>query len=465
MLAALGGLAVSAMLNCGNGESEPPGGTPDGGGEPPIDLPGVGFSAAQSAAWEGTGTWPIEISLRAAAIVPITLTIAVSGGTASGADYALAATTATIAAGQRAVSISVPIADDAAAEAPETVQLSLTASGAGVEPLRATHTLTLLDNDARLWPGEATVAVADAASRLGTNLSGLSYQAAAGGQPARLWAVKNGPSLLYRLERSGALWAPSTTDGWTDGKTLRYPAGTGSPDAESVTRAGAGAAIYVATERDNDVGNTSRPGVLRYDPAGAATALNATHEWNLTADLPAVDPNGGFEAITWVPDSLLVARGFRDEKLGKPYAPADYPDHGEGLFLLGLEGNGMVYVYALDHAVAGKFTRLASFASGHASVMALEQDGDRLWAGCDNTCDGELTLFTIDDNPSSATRGRFVLRRRVDRPTGLPNLNDEGIALAPDAECANQRKPFFWTDDAATGGNALRQGSVACGAF
>jgi hypothetical protein len=261
---------------------------------------------------------------------------------------------------------------------------------------------------------------------------------------------------------------PISTDGWAAGKTLRYPGGGGSPDAEGVTRAGAGAAIYVATERDNDVGGASRPGVLRYDPAGAATSLNATHEWDLTADLPAVDPNAGFEAITWIPDALLVARGFRDDKLGKPYAPADYPGHGDGLFALGLEGNGMIYVYALDHrpgASAGAFTRVASFASGHASVMALEQDGARLWAGCDNTCNGELTIFTIDDNPTSATRGRFVLRRRLDRPTGLPNLNDEGIALAPDGECVNSRKPFFWTDDAATGGNALRQGSVACGPF
>lgn len=465
MVAALGGLAISALLNCGHNEDPfPP--RPDaniGPEEPPIDQIGIGFTAAQGVAWEGTGSWQIEVSTTSGPpIAPIAVTVAISGGTASGgSDYMLASATVMLPAGQRAATISIPIVDDAAAEVPETLQLSLTASGAA--PVRATHTLTILDNDARAWPGETTAPVVDAANALGANLSGLTYQAAAGTQPARLWAVKNGPSLLHRLERSGALWAPATTDGWTAGKTLRYPGGGGSPDAEGVTLAGG--ALYVATERDNDMGNTSRLSVLRYDPSGAATSLNATHEWNLTADLPAVDPNAGFEAITWVADKTLVARGFRDEKLGKAYAPADYPGHGDGLFLVGLEGNGMIYVYALDHAVAGGFTRVASFASGHASVMALEQDGDLLWAGCDNTCNGELTLFTIDDNPSSTTRGRFVLRRRVDRPTGLANLNDEGIALAPDSECVNKRKPFFWADDGATGGNALRQGSVACGAF
>lgn len=470
MLAALGGLAVSALLNCNSHDEMPyiPSDPDKGPGDPPIDLIGVGFAVPQSVAWEGTGSWQIEVGTMGSALQgPVTVTVAIVGGTASGgADYTLASSTITIDSGQPSAAFAIPILDDAAVEPAETLQLSITAvSGAGAA--RTTHTLTILDNDARAWPGETTAAVVDGANVLGANLSGLTYQAAAGAQPARLWAVKNGPSLLHRLERSGALWAPSTTDGWTAGKTLRYPGGGGSPDAEGVTLAGADAAsaLYVTTERDNDVGNTSRLSVLRYDPSGAATSINATHEWNLTADLPAVDPNAGFEAITWVSDKTLVARGFRDEKLGKAYAPADYPNHGEGLFLVGLEGNGTIYVYALDHVVAGKFTRLASFASGHASVMALEQDGELLWAGCDNSCNGELTIFTIDDNPSSTTRGRFVLRRRVDRPTGLPNLNDEGIALAPDSACVNKRKPFFWADDGATGGNALRQGSVACGAF
>lgn len=465
--------AALVLAACGGGGGEldpaPGGGGPDGnpGDAPPTVSVGVGFAIAESAAWEGTGGWPIVLTASEPATAAITITVSLAGGTATAADAGLPIVAATLAAGEKTAQLVVPIVDDVLAEAPETLQLAIAVQGGKLAADRASHTLTILDNDARVWPGATTVAVADAANRLGANLSGLTYEAAAGAQPARMWAVKNGPSLLYRLEKTGALWAPSTSDGWSNGKTLRFPGGAGSPDAEGVTRAGAGSALYVAIERDND-GGASRPGVLRYDPSGAATTLDATHAWDLTGDLPTVDANAGFEAITWIPDALLVARGFRDDKLGKPYAPADYPGHGEGLFVLGLEGNGMIYVYALHHrpgATAGAFTRIASFASGHAAVMALEQDGALLWAGCDNTCDGALTIFTIDDNPSSPTRGRFVLRRRLDRPTGLANLNNEGIALAPDAECANKRKPFFWTDDGAEGGNALRQGSVACGAF
>lgn len=466
-LGAVGALLAAALLNCGNGGAPDgaPDARPDSGGGGVSDRIGVGFLTATSTAWESTGTWPIEIAASSPLLSPVTFSIVRSGGTAAPGKAILDAGTITLAAGQKRATALLRLENDTAAQPATTVELTLTiiAGSAELTAPAARHTVTLRDDDARLWPGDSNVAAVDAAGGLGGNLSGLTYQAAGAGKPAYLWAVKNGPSLLYRLEQTGALWAPSPSDGWAAGKTLRYPGGTGSPDAEGVARAGA--FLYVATERDNDVGNTSRLSVLRYDPSGAATTLTATHEWNLTADLPAVDPNAGFEAITWIPDSVLVSRGFLDEKTGKPYAPADYPDHGEGLFAVGLEGNGMIYVYALDHAQAGKFTRLASFASGNPSVMGLEQDGELLWTACDNGCQGAMTLLSIDDNPRSPSHGRFVLRRRVDRPTGMPDLNNEGIALPPDAECAGGRKPFLWSDDAATGGNALRQGSVACGAF
>ena len=137
-------------------------------------------------------------------------------------------------------------------------------------------------------------------------------------------------------------------------RTLVYPDGTGIPDSEDLTAAEAGSpAMYVATERDNAVGATSRLSVLRYDTSASGSTLTATHEWNLTADLPVVGPNLGFEAITWVPDTALVASGFFDPHAGHAYNPADYPNHGTGLFFVGLEANGTIYVYALDHVTGG----------------------------------------------------------------------------------------------------------------
>ena len=44
----------------------------------------------------------------------------------------------------------------------------------------------------------------------------------------------------------------------------------------------------------------------------------------------------------------------------------------------------------------------------------------------------------------------------------MPNLNNEGFAIAPQAECVNGLKPVFYTDDDNTGGHALRTGAINC---
>lgn len=92
------------------------------------------------------------------------------------------------------------------------------------------------------------------------------------------------------------------------------------------------------------------------------------------------------------------------------YNPANYPNHGTGLFFVGLEANGTVYAYALNHATGG-------------------------------------------------------VTRVVDRPAGMANLNNEGFATAPLAECVANYRPSFWADDAQTSGHAVRRGTVTCSAF
>ncbi|WP_204040718.1 lamin tail domain-containing protein [Acrocarpospora phusangensis] len=309
------------------------------------------------------------------------------------------------------------------------------------------------------WPGGAAVATADDAGVFGGNMSGLAYQPSGDAAPGVLWAVKNGPGMLYRLEWNGATWAPATTDGWNAGKTLRYPSGAGDPDAEGVTLTSAGLAggVFVSTERDNGVSGVSRPAILRFDPSGTATTLTATKEWNLTADLPAVGANAGLEAISWIPDSFLTSKGFRDERTGAAYQPADYPGHGDGLFFVGLEGNGSVYAYALDQN-GGAFTRIATIVSGFPGVMDLEfePESKHFWVVCDDTCTGRTATFDID------ATGRFTAGNRYERPASMPNLNNEGFAIAPQQECVDGHKPVFWTDDSNTGGHALRSGTINC---
>lgn len=226
--------------------------------------------------------------------------------------------------------------------------------------------------------------------------------------------------------------------------------------------------LYVSTERDNALSGTSKNSILRFDPSGAGP-LSATHEWNLTANLPVTGPNLGIEAITWVPDSFLVAQNFFDETLNHTYNPSEYANHGTGLFFIGLETGTGIYVYALDHSGSGAFSKIATIATTLSGavpgVMELSWDHDlnELWAMCDNGCIGRSNLLRV--NPSTGT---FGVTFHFDPPSGMPTpgtLNNEGFTIAAASECVSNLKPVYWADDSNTSNHALRAGTLPCTAF
>ncbi len=205
--------------------------------------------------------------------------------------------------------------------------------------------------------------------------------------------------------------------------------------------------------REGDVGCQS---VVRDGAAGAS--LTASMEWSLTADIPPTGANLGLEAITWVPDTYLVSHNFFDEHAQHTYNPAEYANHGTGLLLVGVEGSGTVYAYALDQA-GGGFTKVATIASSFPAIMELQFDRDlnELWAVCDNTCNGQHALLRVD--PAT---GRFGVAFTFNRPAGMPNYNNEGFAIAPATECAADRKPVYWADDGEDLGVSIRSGTIPC---
>ncbi|MFD4669337.1 esterase-like activity of phytase family protein [Lentzea sp. NPDC058450] len=283
---------------------------------------------------------------------------------------------------------------------------------------------------ATAWPGGSATQTADGSNVFGKNLSGLSFES-----DQVVWAVKNGPSTLYRLVPSGSTWKVESK------RSLKFKNGKGDPDAEGVVSTPDG--LFVVTERDNDNGDVSSPMVLKF-----GTGSNAAAEWKLPG-MPSVDPNEGPEGISWIPDSFLTAQGFKDDA-GKLYNPADHPNHGTGLIAVGLEATGGIFLYALQDTGA---KLVAKFASGQKQVMDLEWEKDRLWASCDDNCSGRATTLAI-------VQGRFALKATYDRPAKLPNVNLEGFAIAP--TCVNGKKTVLWSDDDNTKSHALHTGSLNC---
>ena len=315
------------------------------------------------------------------------------------------------------------------------------------------------------WPGDSTVTCATYENALGTNVSGLVYEPASATSPAILWAIQNDPSKLYRLLWDGTAYAPSTGDGWITGKTLRYTDGSGAPDSEGISRTDWGTSeIYVVAERDNDHKQVIRNTILRYDLSGSKGVISATHQWELDGDLPATALNEGLEGIAWIPDDHLVQKAFFDDNRQVRYDPASYPNHSTGMFLVGIKGSGMVYGYILD-LIANTFTRITTFSSGlpHANDLSFDRDAGTLWVQCGDKCNNAMTLLDIDTDPSSPTLGQFVLRATLPGPKALKNENDEGLSMAPEAECSNGQRGIFWSDDSDKDNCPIRMGGVICG--
>lgn len=314
------------------------------------------------------------------------------------------------------------------------------------------------------WPGKNDVKTLDQAAQFKSDLSGLVFEPGQQGAAGVLWAVNNLSSTLFRLIPNGAGFVPDTANGWASGKALRYPGGSGAPDSEGVTFAASVAdGLYVCSEHDGDNASTSRLSVLRYDVSGAGTTLTASREWNVTALLPKAEANAGLEGITWVPDTFLTGKGFVDEAKQHAYAPAEYPDHGTGLFFVGVEESGKIYGLALNHA-DGSAKLVATISTPNDGVMGLEFDRDagNFWFNCDDGCDNQSGILDVDTRPGSTTLGHFVVRRQFQRPSSLPNSNNEGIAIAPNSECSGGFKRFFWTDDADENDFSLRTDLIPC---
>ncbi len=318
---------------------------------------------------------------------------------------------------------------------------------------------------AEAWPGPATVTGVDTSGFFGEDMSGLIYEGTGTDTRGTLWAVNNGTGVLFKLSWDGTKWV-APADEWANGKALRYPDGAGQPDSEGVGFGGATSAdgVYVATERNDVTSGTSRPSILRYDVSAAGASLTATNEWNLTGLIPPVGNNTGPEGVTYVPDSFLTAQGFLDESTGQAYDPADYANHGTGLFFVSVEATAGVYAFALAsdntaHLVATLATGLAV-----AAEVTFEPTTGELWAACDDACGGQIAVFEIAQD--GAFDGKWRITHVYENPVGMADtIANEGFAFADQGLCVNDLKPVWYADDNGTNagdGHALREASIGC---
>lgn len=92
----------------------------------------------------------------------------------------------------------------------------------------------------------------------------------------------------------------------------------------------------------------------------------------------------------------------------------------------------------------------------HVMDVTFDREQQRIWAACDDTCDGQVSVLEIGAD------GHLAVDTGYDRPTGMPDLNNEGFAIAPQSTCTDGFKQVLWSDDGGTGGHSLRAGTLPC---
>lgn len=305
-----------------------------------------------------------------------------------------------------------------------------------------------------VWPGPAEVSIVDAADAFTDtdandegDVSGAVFDP---NDPGILWVAMN-KGRLFKMQLVGGLYEPMA--GWEGGIPVRFTDGGGELDAEGVV-VGPDGAIYLTSERDNGrAKDTSHNVIARFDVSGvtaATTELVATHQWDVNGFV-VTGTNLGLEGITYVSDAFLVESGWEVDGVG--YRAADQPT--PGLFVTAVEGTGALHFFSLPLGGAPVEVKVES--SGFPFSMDVTYDRDRsaLWTLCDDTCGGIYNLLTVVD-------GDFAVAHSYARPSGMDNLNNEGMAIAPASTCTDGLQSVVWTDDGDTGGYSLRAGALPC---
>ncbi|GAA4812006.1 lamin tail domain-containing protein [Nocardioides caeni] len=307
--------------------------------------------------------------------------------------------------------------------------------------------------DTQPWPGASTVATVDEVNGFGDqdgngegDVSGAAFDPS---DPSILWVVQN-KNTLHKMHAVAGTYV--AVDGWEGGKKLLFASGAGKVDSEGVT-VGTDGSVHVTSERDNDNSGVSSNKIERYDVSGvtaATTSLTAVDEWDVN-DFVTTGANLGLEGITYVPDSFLVDAGW--EVGGAPYSAATHPT--PGLFVTAVEGTGNLHFFSLAAGAAPVEVKVEDSGFPFSMDVTYDADRDRLWALCDDSCGGVHNVLDVVD-------GDFVVEASYARPAGMPNLNNEGMAIAPASTCADGVQQVVWTDDGDTDGFSLRAGNLPC---
>ncbi len=307
------------------------------------------------------------------------------------------------------------------------------------------------------WPGPPTIEFLDEFQMFKEDSSGLEYHDGA------LWLVDNGTGTIWKLDLDEQ-GIPSFAEGFENGKIVKFKKDKGvvapGPDAEGLTLDSEGM-LYIASERDNAAKGTNLNVILQVNPDEETNELDAIREWDITdiidqarqdrgVEFYQVKSNMGIEAIEWIPNAVLEGKLF-DQNKNALYNPSDYSSVNDGLFFIGLEDDGFIYVFALSEDEKAVLVTQINTRMGMVMGLNYDELTDELWAQTDNGRMNILARISLN-----ATENVDIIY--YDPPQELDtSKNNEGFAIAPIN--VGGRRPVYWVEDGIKV-NSLKMGYI-----
>ena len=264
-----------------------------------------------------------------------------------------------------------------------------------------------------------------------SNLSGLTYEGTGTTTPGTLWAVRNGArGAVQAGEERPQTGCPTPATG-RPASSCATTTAPGNPDAEGVTFTDAGSGGRRVRRHRAGQRRTAASAVRPSCGSTRTRPGTVAERHRTTGTSPATCPGSARTSVSrriaWVPDSYLTAKGFKTCG-GTAYDPADFPNHGTGLFFVGVEQNGIVYAYALDldqqHLHAGR--QLRQRLPGRHGAALREGDAEAL-GGLRRHLPGPERAVRRRDRRRAPTQGTFVPVTYYERPTRHGEPQQRGV--------------------------------------
>ena len=215
-------------------------------------TPEANFGAGASSIAEGGGTQNVAVNLSPAPSANVTVNYTLSGGATRGTDYYISGVTSnsgSITVGTSGTAnIPVAITDDSVVESNETIILTLgSGTGYDVGTTRATHTLTITDNDRATATPELTITGGSAVTEGGD----ASFVIAANPAPSSSITV------AYTVSQSGAFVASGQLGSKTRSISAASTTFTISTEDDNVDEANGSVTVTLDNGNGYTVGNSN----------------------------------------------------------------------------------------------------------------------------------------------------------------------------------------------------------------